>query len=103
MRRAGFEPLAGVVDGHAATQMHSARESRKRRFGRLVVAVAKLDDMASAQAVLTIQVRKPGGGLLGDEVGLQTVVVVSQRPTDDLLHLAFVQIDAGTKHDRIEP
>ena len=98
MRRAGVQPALGVLEVHAAAEMQSAGK-RGQRFGRgCLVARSQLDDMAALQPIPSIQFREPGRGTLGHKIRAQPRAVIAQTAADDLLDLAFMQVDARTKH-----
>jgi hypothetical protein len=52
--------------------------------------------MATGQAVAFVKFGEPRGGFIGDKIRAQ--FGVAERATDDLLHFAFMQVNAGTKH-----
>lgn len=100
VRRAGVEPAAGVVEVHTAAEVQAAGKGRERRTRRFFVASTKLDDVPARELVALVEFREPRRGPFAHEVGAQARPAVLQRAADDLLHLAFVQVNAGTEHAR---
>ncbi len=88
------EPAFVGVDAPADLQPVGKRFQRLP--GRDAVAGPEHDDVAAAQVVAAIELREPRRRALRDEVGFQAGV--AERAADDLLHLAFVQVNAGTEH-----
>ena len=96
MRRAGLEPLARVFRIYSAAEVQSAGIRGERGAGGGFIARAEHDDVAARQGVAPVKFRERRGGFFGDEVGAQAVA--AERAADDLLHLAFMQVYARTKH-----
>ena len=54
--------------------------------------------MRSGEAVVPVELREVGCGELGDMVGLERESVDGvERSTDNLLHAAGMEVDAGTE------
>ena len=81
---------------HAAADVEAAGKRGECGAGFGFVAGAEHNDVAAGQLVAPVKFGKPGGGFLGDKIRAQAGV--AKRAADDLLHFAFVQINAGTKH-----
>ena len=100
VRSTGLQPARGVVEIHAAAEVQTTGIRRQCRPRRRVIARAELNDMAAFQAVAPVEFGEPRGGFFGDKIRAQTRAAFTERAADDLLHLAFMQINAGTKHRR---
>jgi len=74
------------------------RRHRANRARRIFVSSTEHDDVPAFQFIATIKFGEPRSGPVGDEVGAQLPGRVTQRAADNLLHLAFMQVNAGTKH-----
>ena len=98
MRSPGLKPCAGVVQPNAAPELQAAGISLQRRPGLRLVARTEQDHMPPAQPVAPIQLRIPGRRAVGDKIRPQPLRFGTQGAADELLNLAFVQIDARTKH-----
>ena len=83
VRRPGVDPPGGVVRRDAAADLQPARPGGECLAGSIVVALAKLDHVAAAQVVATVQLRIPSGRFFRDEVGAQGIRprVVDGAPT----------------------
>ena len=99
VRRPGVDPPGGVVRRDAAADLQAARPGGECLAGGIVIALAKLDHVAAAQVVATVQLRIPSGRFFRDEVGAQGARpgVVDGAP-DDLFHPAFMQVNARPEH-----
>ena len=74
MRGACIEPAGGVVGIHTSAELESAgKRSEGFARGGFIVG-AKLDDMATSQVILAIQLGVPRGGSVGNKVGLCALV-----------------------------
>ncbi len=99
MRRSGVDPPGGVVRRDAAAHLQPARPGGERLAGGIVVALAKLDHVPAAQVVFSVQLRKPSGRFIGDEVGAEGIRPrVVDGASDDLFHPAFMQVNARPEH-----
>jgi hypothetical protein len=76
--------------------MESAGIRRQRGAGLGFVAGTELDDVTTAQIVAPVKFGEPRGGLHGDKIGARAGV--AERAADDLLYLAFMQVNARSKH-----
>ena len=70
----------------------------KRGAGRVLVAGPEHDDVPASQAVAAVKFGEPGGWDVRRRNSSATRPVVVERSADNLLHLAFMQINAGTEH-----
>jgi hypothetical protein len=52
--------------------------------------------VAAGQAGALVKFREPRGGAVGDKVRAQAGI--AERAADDLLHFAFMQVNARTEH-----
>jgi hypothetical protein len=52
--------------------------------------------VAAGQAVAPVKFGKPRGGAVGDKIRARAGI--AERTADDLLHFAFMQVNAGTEH-----
>ena len=68
----------------------------ERGAGLGFVARAEHDDVAAEKPVAPVKFGEPRGGFLGDKIRAQAGV--AERAADDLLHFAFMQVNARTKH-----
>jgi hypothetical protein len=82
----------------AAADVQAAGISPQRRPRLLFVAGAKHDDVTARKPVAPVQLRKPRGGAVGNKIRLQASRFGTKRAADDLFDLAFMQVNAGTKH-----
>ena len=101
VRRAPLEPLGRVRRRHAAADLQPARVGRERRARGLLVARAELDHVAARQPVAAVHLRVVLRAQVAHEVlGRGASLVVPQCPTNNLLDLAVVQVDAGSEFHR---
>ena len=97
MRRTGVEPAARVFRIDPAADLQSAGKGRERRERLRFIARTQHDDVAAGQPVALVKFGKPRGRLLRDKIRAQAAGI-AQRAPDDLLHFAFMQINARTEH-----
>ena len=95
MARAGGEPVSGIVDRDAATQLESARPGGEGIAGGLVVATAQFDHVAAGEPVVAVAGGKGGRSLVADKIFARARAVVAEGAADDLFYFAIVQVDAG--------
>jgi hypothetical protein len=94
MTRTCIEPFDGVSKMDAAADLQATWVAAECRTGRLIISRAELDHMPTGELVVSEALRKPRGRVLRDEILLRTRAVIAQTATDDLFHLALVEIDA---------
>lgn len=78
--------------------MEAARISAECLLGSCFIATTEHDDVAALQTIALIEFGIPGTGAFGDEVGTQASAIVGEGATNNLLHFAIVQINAGSEH-----
>src|SRR4030095_2000652 len=100
MRSARVQPGAGVVHVDTAANLQAARIRRQRLARGHVVSRTEHDAVPALQPVAAVEFAVPRRGAFGDEVGSQSRRVVTESAADDLLYLAFMEVDARTKHGR---
>lgn len=98
LRSARVEIRTGVLNRNAATDLKSAGISFERGARGGFIARSEHDDMAAFEAVAFVKLGIPRGGTCRDEVDAQSGGIVAERAADDLLHLAFVEVNAGAEH-----
>jgi hypothetical protein len=96
VRRAGLQPTARVAGIDPAADLKSTRKCGQRGAGFGLVAGTELDDVAARKAVAPVKSGKPRRRAVGNEICPHTRT--TQRAADNLLHFAFMQVNAGTKH-----
>ncbi len=96
VRGSGLQPLGRVLQVDAAADLQSAGKRRQRRAGLGLVVRAEHDHVAAVEMVAPVEFRKVGRAVIGDEIGPRSTL--AQRAADDLLHLAFMEVDAGPEH-----
>src|SRR5436190_21208478 len=96
MRCAFVEPLPGVVSLDAAPDVHAAGEGFECGTCGGFVSWPEHNDVTAFESVAAVQFRVPFRGPFGDEVGAQ--LSDAECAADNLLHFAFMEIDARTKH-----
>ncbi len=96
MRGACIEPVGGVVGIHASAELEPAGEGGKGFARGGFIVGAKLDDMATSQVILAIQLGVPRGRAVGNKVGLRALI--RKGAADNLFHPSLMQIDTGSKH-----
>src|SRR5579863_952362 len=98
MRGAVLEKPGGIARIDAPADLQPARISPEGRAARLLVAGPQHDDMAAFESIASIQFRIISAGSVRDKVRAQIRRGGAQRAADDLFHLAFMQVEAGTEH-----
>ena len=97
MRRARLQPGLGVGLIDAAAELQPAGIRGQGLAGGGFIPRTELDDVTASQPVAPIQFGKPRRRFFRHKVCARPADVL-QRTADDLLHLAFVKVNARSKH-----
>src|SRR6266487_5308808 len=82
----------------ATADLESARIRPERFAGRTFVAQTEHDEVAAFELVALVKLGIPACGLLRDKIRAQRGRIATECASNDLLHLAFVKIDAWSEH-----
>src|SRR5205814_2004549 len=96
--RAGVQPTARIVGIDAAADLQSSGIGGQGLARRGFVAGSEHNDVASFETVALVKLRIERRGLFGDKIRAQRRRIVAPGAADDLLHFAFVKIDARSEH-----
>jgi hypothetical protein len=98
MRGAVIQERRGVSQVDSAADLQAAGKGLQRRPRGGLIPRTEHDHMAAGEAVTPVELGEPGARPFRDKIRANLRGIVTQRAADDLLDLAFVQVDARTKH-----
>lgn len=92
-----FEPLCGIVCCDAATDLQAPGPCAQSLARGLTIARSETDHVTTFERIVAVVSGIPRGIVLGDEILARSGTVIAQRATDDLFHLAVVQVNAWSE------
>src|SRR5256885_11038015 len=98
MRSTIIQERAGIFIGNSAAGLQSARKRSQGSPRRTFISRPEHDYVSTRETVALVEFREPRARLIGDKVRARTGKLFVERTADNLLHLAFVKIDARPEH-----
>lgn len=95
--RSSLNPHLSILRTDPSSYLQSAGPRFQRFASGFFISWTQHNDVSSMKCVLSVEARKMTGGPLGDVVGSQLRRYVRESPSNNLLDLPRVQIDARPK------
>src|SRR5579864_3568344 len=95
---AGIQPCPGVIEVDPTAKLQSFRVGLQSGARLSLVSRTKQDHMTAFKSITFVQPGIPRCRPVSDEIYLQIARLAFQRAAHELFHLAFVEVNAWTKH-----